>query len=72
MFFSVRDLHKKLVLGEIIQKETNAPDESGKSNCWNSDPDVVSAVWTVVGLCGSNEANDMSVLVADFISRVCP
>nr|XP_029123739.1 serine/threonine-protein kinase ATM isoform X3 [Elaeis guineensis] len=67
---SLRHLHKKLVLGEIIQKETNVPDESGKSNCRNCDPDVVSAVWTLVGLCGSNEANNMSVLVADFISRI--
>lgn len=70
IMWSLRHLHKKLVLGEIIQKETNVTDGSGKSNCWNSNPDVVSAVWTLVGLSGSNEANDMSGLVADFIARI--
>lgn len=68
--FSLRNLHKKLLMGEIIQLESNGILKLHNCNHWNADPEVVSAVWSLVRLCGSNGMNDMCALLADFISRV--
>lgn len=69
VFPSLRTLHRNL--REIILHEAHGADKFGESNNWNCDPEVVSAVWALVHLCSSNEADDMSGLLADFISRVC-
>nr|CAD1842809.1 unnamed protein product [Ananas comosus var. bracteatus] len=67
---SLQALHEKLILGEIIHREPNCVDQSQESSCWNTDPHVVSAVWTLVDLCNPAEGNDMGAVLADFISRV--
>ncbi|XP_072965614.1 serine/threonine-protein kinase ATM isoform X2 [Typha angustifolia] len=67
---SLETLRAKLVSGEIILRETNTVEGTRESSCSGGDPDVVSAIWTLVGLCNSTEANDMSAVLADFISRV--
>uniref|UniRef100_A0ACD5TS08 Uncharacterized protein n=1 Tax=Avena sativa TaxID=4498 RepID=A0ACD5TS08_AVESA len=62
---SLRTHHKKLLLGEIICRG-----DVDTVSCWRSDPDVVSAVWTLVDLCSSSSvANEASSVLADFISR---
>jgi hypothetical protein len=64
--------HNKLLLGEIISRSDLSAADTDVVNCWCSDSDVVSAVWTLVDLCSSSPvANEASPLVADFISRVC-
>ncbi len=64
--------HKKLLLGEIIYRGDVSVDNADTISCWHSDPDVVSAVWTLVDLCSSSSvANEASSVLADFISRVC-
>lgn len=68
--FSLRNLHKRLLAGEIIEKRPNDMEKLCERTCWNDNPDVVSAVWVLVDLCSSNEASTMSGLLADFISRV--
>ncbi|KAH7658743.1 Non-specific serine/threonine protein kinase protein [Dioscorea alata] len=70
LLWSLRNLHKKLLMGEIIQLESNGKLKLHNCNRWNADPEVVSAVWSLVRLCGSNGMNDMCALLADFISRV--
>ncbi|XP_044341757.1 serine/threonine-protein kinase ATM isoform X1 [Triticum aestivum] len=66
---SLRTHHKKLLSGEIICRGDVSVGNADTVSCWRSDPDVVSAVWTLVGLCSSSSvANEASVL-ADFISR---
>lgn len=66
-FCSLQALHKKLLKGEIIQREKHVEDISGEDH-WNCDPKIVHAVWKLVGICGSNDANKS--LLSDFISRV--
>ncbi|KAF2947934.1 serine/threonine-protein kinase ATM isoform X2 [Oryza sativa Japonica Group] len=67
---SLRMHHKKLLLGEIIYRGDVSVDNADTISCWHSDPDVVSAVWTLVDLCSSSSvANEASSVLADFISR---
>ncbi|URE12214.1 FATC domain [Musa troglodytarum] len=66
---TLRNLHKRLLSGEIIEKRPNDMEKLCERTCWNDNPDVVSAVWVLVDLCSSNEASTMSGLLADFISR---
>ncbi|KAF6991028.1 hypothetical protein CFC21_008158 [Triticum aestivum] len=67
---SLRTHHKKLLLGEIICRGDVSVGNADTVSCWRSDPDVVSAVWTLVGLCSSSSvANEASSVLADFISR---
>lgn len=56
---------------EIIHPEKNEENTSGELDMWHCEPEIVSAVWTLVGICGSEDAKDVRELVADFISRVC-
>jgi len=64
--------HKKLLLGDIISRADPSAADIDIVSCWCSDPDIVSAVWTLVDLCSSSPvANEASPVVADFISRVC-
>lgn len=37
---------------------------------WDGDHEIVPAVWTLVRLCGSDDADSVRALVSDFISRV--
>lgn len=39
-------------------------------NNWCCDSEIVSAAWKLVGICGSYDANNISGLLSDFISRV--
>ncbi|KAG8053690.1 hypothetical protein GUJ93_ZPchr0001g32148 [Zizania palustris] len=67
---SLRMHHKKLLLGEIIYRGDASMDNEDIVSCWHSDPDVVSAVWTLVDLSSSSSvANEASSVLADFISR---
>ncbi|XP_047054644.1 serine/threonine-protein kinase ATM isoform X1 [Lolium rigidum] len=67
---SLRTHHKKLLLGEIICRGDVSVGNADTVSCWRSDPDVVSAVWTLVDLCSSSSvANEASSVLADFISR---
>nr|XP_034595825.1 serine/threonine-protein kinase ATM isoform X4 [Setaria viridis] len=67
---SLRMYHNKLLLGEIISRSDLSAADTDIVNCWCSDPDVVSAVWTLVDICSSSPvANEASPVVADFISR---
>jgi len=62
--------HKKLLLGDIISRADPSAADIDIVSCWCSDPDIVSAVWTLVDLCSSSPvANEASPVVADFISR---
>lgn len=56
---------------EIIQPEKNEEDTYGEIDRWHCEPEIVSAVWTLIGICGSNDEKVVRELVADFISRVC-
>nr|CAN75030.1 hypothetical protein VITISV_026825 [Vitis vinifera] len=62
-------LHKKLLVGEICRGEKNVKDVIGDT-CWRADQDIVHAVWNLVHMCGSDDANSVRALVSDFISRV--
>ncbi|KAJ1684822.1 hypothetical protein LUZ63_016212 [Rhynchospora breviuscula] len=62
--------HNNLVSGLLIDRgSTNG---SVDSECWYTDPDFVSAVWTLVDLCSTtNEySSDTCSLAADFLSRI--
>ncbi|WOL02921.1 serine/threonine-protein kinase ATM [Canna indica] len=69
LLWGLRNLHKKLLSGEIIKKTQNDSEKMSERNFWNDDPDVVRAIWVLVDLCSSGEANATSGLLADFISR---
>lgn len=56
---------------EIIHPEKNEENTYGELDIWHCEPEIVSAVWTLVGICGSEDAKDVREFVADFISRVC-
>ncbi|KAJ0047583.1 hypothetical protein Pint_15443 [Pistacia integerrima] len=59
-------LHKKLLMNETSQREKKAEDVVD----WHSDHEIVHAVWTLVRMCGSDDANSIRALVSDFVSRV--
>lgn len=66
---SLQALHKKLLLGETFQIEKNAADLV-EDRYWHCDDEIMNAVWTMVRMCDSEDANGIRVLVSDFISRV--
>lgn len=66
---SLQALHKKLLLGETFQIEKNAADPV-EDRDWHCDDEIMNAVWTMVRMCDSEDANGIRVLVSDFISRV--
>ncbi|PRQ24322.1 putative non-specific serine/threonine protein kinase [Rosa chinensis] len=69
LLWSLQALHKKLLLGETFQIEKNAADRV-EDRYWHCDDEIMTAVWTMVRMCGSEDANSIRVLVSDFISRV--
>ncbi|XP_028092953.1 serine/threonine-protein kinase ATM-like isoform X2 [Camellia sinensis] len=66
---SLKALHKKLVMGDILQRKNNTEDTYG-DNYWCCDNQIVQAVWTLVPMCGLDDGNSFMALVSDFISRV--
>ncbi|CAL5391741.1 unnamed protein product [Camellia sinensis] len=65
---SLKALHKKLVMGDILQRKNNTEDTYG-DNYWCCDNQIVQAVWTLVPMCGLDDGNSFMALVSDFISR---
>ncbi|KAF7806084.1 serine/threonine-protein kinase ATM-like [Senna tora] len=66
---SLQALHKKLMIGETFLREGTTEDLF-KDRCWHGDCEIVHAVWTLVRMCGSNDASSVRELVSDFMSRV--
>lgn len=55
-------------MGETFQSGKN--DDPKKGGGWNSDDEIVNAIWTLVRMCDSDDGNTTGALVSDFISRV--
>jgi len=68
-FLSLQALHKKLLNVETLQRGGKVEGFS-KDIYWQGDQEIVHAVWKLVHMCGSNDANEVRELVSDFISRV--
>ncbi|KAH9776172.1 serine/threonine-protein kinase ATM [Citrus sinensis] len=64
--WSLRALHKKLLMRETFQRGVNMEEVVD----WHSDHDIVHAVWTLVHMCCSDDASSIRAWVSDFISRV--
>lgn len=67
---SLREWHKKLLAGELLQNRINSNDNSGGSH-GTCDNEIVHAVWELVQLSASRNAVAVTSLVSDFLSRVC-
>ncbi|CAN6483726.1 unnamed protein product [Victoria cruziana] len=68
--WSLRALHLKLLMREIILPEENVNKCQRESRYWHCDPSTVSAVWTLISKCSSDDPKDVRYMVADFLSRV--
>lgn len=68
-FCSLQALHRKLVGGESFHVEENRENHA-ENTYWHSDPELVQAVWSLVHICSSEDADDARALVSDFISKV--
>ncbi|XP_057442948.1 serine/threonine-protein kinase ATM [Lotus japonicus] len=66
---SLQALHKKLLIGESFQREGRA-ESYFKDSHWHGDHELVHAVWTLVHICGSDDASGVRELVSDFLCRV--
>ena len=66
---SLQPLHKKLLMGDTCQSRKNSEDLL-TDRYWHGDHEIVHAVWTLVRMCGSDDADSVRALVSDFISRV--
>ncbi|KAM7277000.1 hypothetical protein ACFE04_018866 [Oxalis oulophora] len=64
LLWSFRALHKKLVIDESARRDKNVEDTS-----WHDNKEIVDAVWALVSMCGSDDANSIRELVSDFMSR---
>ncbi|EOA23378.1 hypothetical protein CARUB_v10016554mg [Capsella rubella] len=64
---SLQALHNKLIASGDSQEETNV--ETAEA-FWQSDDEIVKAVWTLVRVSSSDEADNMRLFVSDFLSRV--
>ncbi|KAJ3700717.1 hypothetical protein LUZ61_004422 [Rhynchospora tenuis] len=62
--------HKNLISGLLIDR--GSTNDSVDSECWYTEPDFVSAVWTLVDLCSTTNdySSDTCSLAADFLSRI--
>ncbi|KAF5476799.1 hypothetical protein F2P56_003496 [Juglans regia] len=69
LLWSLQALHKKLLMDETFRIGMNAEDLV-TNGYWDDDHEIVPAVWTLVRLCGSDDADSVRALVSDFISRV--
>ncbi|KAK1280443.1 Serine/threonine-protein kinase ATM [Acorus gramineus] len=70
LLLSLQSLHKNPLLLEIIRPVRYSENINGKADCWQSDPDIVYAIWALVGMCDSDDTEVIGALVADFISMV--
>ncbi|XP_065875882.1 serine/threonine-protein kinase ATM isoform X2 [Euphorbia lathyris] len=66
---SIQALHKKLLMAENFWKQRNTENVVEEID-WHCDPEITEAVWTLVRMCGSDDANSIRPLVSDFVSRV--
>ncbi|GAU46425.1 hypothetical protein TSUD_134550 [Trifolium subterraneum] len=66
---SLQALHKKLLIEETFQRRGRAEGHL-EDKYWHGDHEIVHAVWTLVHMCGSDDASGVRELVSDFISRV--
>ncbi|KAJ6760715.1 SERINE/THREONINE-PROTEIN KINASE ATM [Salix purpurea] len=66
---SVQALHKKLLMGESFQRGRKVKDVMDDVY-WHCDPEIVQSIWTLVRLCGSDDASSIRPLVSDFVSKV--
>jgi ataxia telangiectasia mutated family protein len=66
---SLQALHKKLLIEETFQRRGRAAGHL-EDKYWHGDQEIVHAVWTLVHMCGSDDASGVRELVSDFISRV--
>ncbi|GMY24943.1 serine/threonine-protein kinase ATM isoform X1 [Fagus crenata] len=69
LLWSLQALHKKLLMGDTCQSRKNSEDLL-TDRYWHGDHEIVHAVWTLVRMCGSDDADGVRALVSDFISRV--
>ncbi|KAM3703878.1 hypothetical protein ACJW31_04G131600 [Castanea mollissima] len=69
LLWSLQALHKKLLMGETCQSGKNSEDFV-TDRYWNGDHEIVHAVWTLVRMCGIDDADSVRALASDFISRV--
>ncbi|GAB4845684.1 hypothetical protein Ancab_039087 [Ancistrocladus abbreviatus] len=67
LLWSLQKLHGKLRGGEIFSLEGSRDNAVGD---WHCDFEMVQAVWSLVRLFGSEDANNVQSMVSDFISRV--
>lgn len=58
-------------MNEIIPQNNDTIYSAEMTNGWSCDSEIVNAVWNLVQLIGSDDANNISGLLADFISKVC-
>ncbi|QHO17058.1 hypothetical protein HN873_033624 [Arachis hypogaea] len=65
---SLQALHKKLLIRETVLR--GGRENDSEETYWHGDHEIVHAVWTLVNICGSNDANGVRELVSDFVSRV--
>ncbi|XP_034925984.1 serine/threonine-protein kinase ATM isoform X2 [Populus alba] len=66
---SVQALHKKLLMEESFQRGRNTKDVM-EDVYWHRDPEIVQSIWTLVRMCGSDDASSIRPLVSDFVSKV--
>ncbi|XP_056686258.1 serine/threonine-protein kinase ATM isoform X2 [Spinacia oleracea] len=69
LLWSLQAFHRKLLGGESFCVEENAAGSNSTDNSWQSDLEIVQAVWSLVRICGSQDA-DARALVSDLISKV--
>ncbi|CAO2819072.1 unnamed protein product [Amaranthus hypochondriacus] len=68
LLWSLQVFHKKLLgEGSFHIKENGW--NSNLVGCWQSDPEILQAVWSLVRICGSQDADARS-LVSDLVSKV--
>ncbi|XP_038683516.1 serine/threonine-protein kinase ATM isoform X2 [Tripterygium wilfordii] len=66
---SVQGLHKKLLRTESSLREREAK-YLVEDTDWYHDHEIIHAIWSLARMCSLDDANDISSLVSDFISRV--
>ncbi|KAK7350621.1 hypothetical protein VNO77_09440 [Canavalia gladiata] len=66
---SLQALHKKL-LSVVTSQGGGKAEDFFKDRCWHGDHEIVHAVWTLVHMCGSDDASEVRELVSDFVSWV--
>ncbi|XP_048500072.1 serine/threonine-protein kinase ATM isoform X3 [Beta vulgaris subsp. vulgaris] len=68
LLWSLQAFHRKLLGGEGFHV-AGGTGSYATGSCWQSDLEIVQAVWSLVRICGSQDA-DARALVSDLISKV--